>query len=261
MPPPGIIEPRPHIAGKCPHCGHSAQLASFAVPSEPSSGWRPGGCRPALRNSTRSLTPCRTTNWTSTAPTALPPRCWTRRATAISTPSATRRNEQRRWPATHSNWFPGRENPFLDSSSPQPTVPNAPATLWRLIRQRRKYPHRCRVALGRGGPAAPHRHRHRRDAGVHRTRLVPRRRAASRRDQRGTVRCVRLRRRKPAPHSLLPRPADGQRPEVRPAGRQAAHPQAQRIPGAAGRRSTPTALGTGRCLSFLISTGPNTTDG
>ena len=25
----------PRIAGKCPHCGHSAQLASFAVASDP----------------------------------------------------------------------------------------------------------------------------------------------------------------------------------------------------------------------------------
>ena len=27
--------PQPHSAGKCPHCGHSAQLASFAVISDP----------------------------------------------------------------------------------------------------------------------------------------------------------------------------------------------------------------------------------
>ena len=36
---PGPTVDTPHnasrIAGKCPHCGHSAQLASFAVASDP----------------------------------------------------------------------------------------------------------------------------------------------------------------------------------------------------------------------------------
>ena len=33
--PPGLAADSPHAAGKCPHCGHSAQLASFAVTSDP----------------------------------------------------------------------------------------------------------------------------------------------------------------------------------------------------------------------------------